>query len=223
MPSLSLVPSLPAKSFEELEQLLMTLTGVSKEFQVDIVDGQFVPHTSWPFTESDPQQALTRLASYTASFALEIDCMVREPLQYLDTSTQLGAKRVIVHLGSTNDYAAVIAHAQSHRYQLGFAANANVPLSELEAWLPEIDFVQLMGIENVGQQGQPFDERTSERARQLRTHYPDLDLAVDGAVNAVTIPKLCAAGVNRFAPGSAIAKANDPIAAYQTLAALIGL
>jgi ribulose-phosphate 3-epimerase len=149
--------------------------------------------------------------------------MVHEPLQYLDTIAMLGAHRVVVHLGSTDDYEAIIEHARAHGYSIGFAATADIPQGDLEHFIPQIDFVQLMGIVRVGQQGQPFDTRTLTRARALREQYPDLDIAVDGAVNAHTIPQLYAAGVNRFAPGSAIATATDPAAAYCALAAQIGL
>ena len=41
--SVSLAPSLPASSFEELEALFTKLTGTAKEMQVDIVDGVFAP------------------------------------------------------------------------------------------------------------------------------------------------------------------------------------
>lgn len=221
MLSLSIVPSLPAASREQLETLLTALAGTVREFQIDIVDGQFVPPVSWPFTELNPTAALATLAPWSQKFELEFDCMVTEPYQYLDTLVALGAKRVVVHLGSTIDYFRIIGHAKAHAYRLGFAATADRPLAELETWIPDINFVQLMGIAAVGQQGQPFDVRTLSRARELRARHPDLEIAVDGAVNSATIPLLYAAGVNRFAPGSAVATAADPVRAYEALRTLI--
>ncbi len=217
----SIVPSFPAPSYMELERVLKALSGVATGFQVDIVDGQFVPFTSWPFTESDPQTALMRLQEWTAMYELEVDCMVTSPEQYLDTLVALGAKRVVVHMGSTTKYEEIIAHARTYGYQLGFAATSAVPISELLAWVPEIDYVQLMGIKAVGQQGQPFDRETLDRATTLRMRFPDLEIAVDGSVNSTTIPQLYAAGVTRFAPGSAITRAEDPVVAYQTLRKLL--
>ncbi len=218
---LSFVPSFPAPSWTALRHVLNQLAGVAPGFQVDIVDGQFVPHTSWPFTETDPKTALASLVPFAEAYIIEIDCMVLEPLQYLDAVAAAGARRVIVHLGSTFEFAPILAHAATHGYQLGIAATADVPLSDIVALIPDISFVQLMGIAAVGQQGQPFDVRTLARARELRDRYPDLEIAVDGAVNSDTIPLLYAAGVNRFAPGSAITKAPDPVAAYRELQALV--
>ncbi len=51
--------------------------------------------------------------------------------------------------------------------------------------------------------------------------YPQLEIAIDGSVNTATLPLLKAAGANRFAPGSAIAKAEDPKRAYEQLLSMV--
>jgi len=220
---ISVVPSLPAASFDEIVALCEALHGIASEIQIDIVDGEFVPHTSWPFTEADidPIESLQLLAPYANQFSLEIDCMVRNPEKYLDTFVELGIKRVIVHIGSTDAYADIITHSRDHEYTLGFAITNDIPLDNLLVYIDDISYVQLMGIAHVGQQGQPFDERTLSRARALREQFPDLEIAVDGAVNMQTMPQLYAAGVTRFAPGSAIAKTADPAESYKQLSALV--
>ncbi len=220
-PQHKIVPSYPAPSFAELTRLFDTLKGVTDEVQVDMVDGAFAPSTSWPFTEDDPAAALTELAPYTRDFTIEMDCMIEDPERWLDRFTALGIKRVVVHLGSTDAYEEIIEHARAHRYAIGLALTNDVPLAALDPFVERIDFVQLMGIREVGRQGRPFDEETVARAAKLRAHYPSLDIAVDGGVNERTIPPLLAAGVNRFAPGSDITTAADPAAAFRTLSALI--
>lgn len=219
----TLVPSLPAHSYKELQELFENMRGVSKGVQVDIVDGRFVPHRSWPFTETDVEQELTKLKSYTDDFQVEIDCMINAPEQFLDQFVRIGIQRVIVHVGSTKVYGQIIAHARTHGYAIGLAFTNDVPLSFVQPFIEKIDFVQIMGIAQVGQQGQPFDERTLTTARALREAYPDLEIAVDGSVNAQTIPLLREAGVNRFAPGSAVCAAPDQAAAYKQLQELVTL
>lgn len=217
----TIVPSLPAASFEQLSHLAEALDGVSYGFQIDIVDGLFVPHTSWPFTEGDPGAELYKIKELPQSYQYELDCMVCEPEQYLSVFADLQLERVIIHIGSTNCYGTLIQHARQHGYKIGLAFTNDVPLSFLYPYIDKIDFVQIMGIAKVGQQGQPFDERTLETARTLRSQYPELSIAVDGSVNAETIPRLLAAGVNHFAPGSAISKANSPAIAYKQLSTLL--
>ena len=217
----TVLPSLPAASFSEIQSLTKALKGISSEIQIDIVDGKFVPLVSWPFTEEDPVSSLSLLVQFTNDYRIEMDCMVLNPEQYLDVFVELGVRRVIIHVGSTQAYGEIINHAKVYGYKIGFALTNDTPLDILLEHIDELDFVQLMGIKEVGQQGQPFDERTLKRARELRSQFPELEIAVDGSVNAQTMPLLYAAGVTRFAPGSAIAKTNDPAAAYKHLLSLV--
>lgn len=219
--TVSVTPSLPAANLDELLALGRALAGVAPELQVDLVDGEFAPARSWPFTDAaDPVASLASLAPLAAAFALEFDCMLCSPERYLDAFAALGAARVVVHHGSTEQLGACATHARAHGYRLGLGVTNDVPLATIEQHLQHVSYVQLMGIAVVGAQGQPFDARTIPRAAELRALYPMLEIAVDGSVNAETIPHLRAAGVNRFAPGSAIARAADPAAAYRALAAL---
>jgi ribulose-phosphate 3-epimerase len=217
----SLVPSLPASSENELVNALRELEGIADSFQIDMVDGVFAPSLAWPFTESDPIQALDLLADWSSKFVLELDCMVNQPEQYLDKLVALGVKRVIVHIGSTENIREIIQHARKNFYKLGLAITNDTAFDELSPYLAEIDFVQVMGIAVVGTQGQPFDERTLIRVSDLRLSNPTLEIAVDGAVNATTIPLLLKAGANRLAPGSAIIKATEPKLAYLELKKLL--
>ena len=216
-----IVPSLPATSYEELIRLFNTLEGVADEIQVDIVDGQFAPFVSWPFTETDVETALRNMALYKDIFQLEVDCMIMNPERLLDLFVEVGFRRVVVHLRSTEKYDEIISHARTHGYAIGFATVNHIPLEELEQHIEKINFVQLMGIKEIGQQGQPFDKRTLVRAKELRSKYPELEIAVDGSVNKDTIGPLLEAGVNRFAPGSAVAKTPDPARAFRELESLI--
>jgi ribose 5-phosphate isomerase B len=221
--SYSVLPSLPARSFEEIQNLVGTLSGVVSEIQVDIVDGVFAPQASWPFTEANPKEALLKLRALAEKVALEIDCMCMRPEDYLDVFSELPVARVIVHAESTTQYEKCISHARAHGYKIGLAVLNDTKPRLFDTYATNFDFVQVMGIKEVGAQGQPFDERTFETIRMLRAKYPSLEISVDGGVNEATIQKLRLAGANRFAPGSAIVRAQDSSAAYLKLATLAGV
>lgn len=216
---ITVVPSYPAPAFADLADLANDISGVVNELQVDIVDGEFVTTQSWPFTQSENeiQKELGRLMELPSGLALELDCMVMEPVQYLDTFVELGVSRVIVHYGSTNFYEECVEHASNHEYLIGLALLPSVDLNEVMELISVFDYVQIMGIAEVGAQGQPFDDRALDIVAAIRSVFPEKDIAVDGAVNIETIPALVAAGATRLAPGSAIVKAVDRIAAYETL------
>jgi ribose 5-phosphate isomerase B len=223
LPKRNIVPSLPAASFDEIERIGTLLRNISSGLQIDIVDNVFAPHTSWPFTQADPKSELLKLKEWSSQFEMEIDCMCMDPLQYLDLFVEIGVMRVVIHAGSTEEYAACIAHAHEHKYAIGLAVTNDTDLQVLNTLSSSIDFIQVMGIEHIGQQGQQFDERTLDTVAKLRKIHPYMEIAVDGAVNERTIPHLLQAGVTRFAPGSAVAKAPDPVSAYTHLASMIGL
>ncbi len=216
----TITPSLPAASLKELLQLAEALKGVAPMIQVDIVDGVFAPHTSWPFTEADSIAALGELRTLTNIIPVEVDCMVREPERYIDSLIASGVSSIILHFGSTDEYEALSLKVRNAGLKIGIAIMNDTDLSEVVLLLPLFDFVQVMGIREVGAQGQPFDERTLDTLRALRALDSSLTLVVDGAVNATTVSQLTRAGANRLAPGSAVAKAPDSHAAYEQLSAL---
>lgn len=215
---ISLVPSYPAPSWDSLESALNDLANISPEFQVDIVDGEFVPAVSWPFSGSC---SFERLAQYADVFSFEIDCMVRSPRQYLDALADLCVSRVIIHHTSTDDYVSCIEHAREHDYKIGIAVLPTVSFEDVRDLIVQFDYVQVMGIREVGKQGQPFAPETVTLIKQIREVFPEKEIAVDGAVNKDTIPVLLAAGANRLAPGSAIVAAPDRASAYRDLCELI--
>lgn len=220
----TVVPSLPAADFESLHTLAIAIASVASEIQIDLVDGQFVPLRSWPFTlVHEPQAVVTELqkiATLPESLGREFDCMVKNPEQYLDTLVALKAKRIIIHYGSTQAYNACIAHARTHGYHIGIAFLPTLDAETAIVAARDFDYIQVMGIKEVGKQGQPFAPEALALIAALLVAYPEKEIAVDGAVNADTIPALITAGATRLAPGSAIAKADNPALAYQALLAL---
>lgn len=216
-----IIPSLPAASFSEISDLAESLKGVADQLQIDFVDGQFAPFVSWPFTEADPQAALAQLQEIAEMYELGFDCMLKQPEIYLDSFVEAGARRVVIHYGSTENYQEILGHARGVGYSLGLAFTNDDLYDEVAQLLPGFDYVQVMGIAKVGQQGQPFDERTIETVGKLRQQFSHLDITIDGSVNKDTILALKNAGANKFAPGSAISKASNPREAYLELLALV--
>lgn len=219
---ITIVPSFPAPTFEDLADVANDIASVADELQVDIVDGEFVSAQSWPFNQDDVEvvEELGRLMELPPGLALELDCMVLEPVQYLDTFVELGVSRVVIHFGSTNYYEECLEHAASHDYLIGLAVLPGTDIQEIANLIERFDYVQVMGIAEIGEQGQPFDVRSLDTIATIRSLFPDKEIAVDGAVNTETIPALVLAGATRLAPGSAIVNTVDRVTAYQTLYAI---
>jgi ribulose-phosphate 3-epimerase len=72
-----------------------------------------------------------------------------------------------------------------------------------------IQFVQLMGIDHIGFQGQEFDEKVIGRVKHLRLKYPGLPISVDGGVSLENAQSLFEAGADRLVVGSAIFNSDN--------------
>lgn len=211
-----IVPALIPKQADEVRELLPRLR-FSPEVHLDVVDGQFVPYTSWPY---NPVGVPEEVKSVTDPFTLEVDLMVADPLSAAKAWLRAGADMLVFHTEtiSIDDFA---FFADRHKVSVSVSALNDTPIEELLPYLEYADGVQCMGIATIGAQGQPFDERVLERVREVKQRFPHLPVTVDGSVNAATIVTLRQAGADRFICGSAIVQAENPEAAKDALAALL--
>jgi ribulose-phosphate 3-epimerase len=213
----SIIPAIIPKSFAHLQESLSIVRPFTREVQVDVVDGKFVPFTSWPYLKDG---AIEDLQLFTPTFTIEVDLMLENPEEVIPTYARVGVKKIVVHGESTKMLERIFIQKRELGFSLGLSINNDSPLSMIEEHRNEIDYVQLMGIAKIGSQGQPFDTRVLERVRTLREKYPELTISIDGSVNAETLVQLKDAGANRFVSGSAIFGEDNPEQAFSYLSSL---
>jgi len=221
-----IIPALMPKSFEQLQQYAGQFSGLVKGVQVDVMDGIFVPETSWPY-EADGalstsfKEIVGRDRKIPEEDALyyELDLMIDSPEKGIKAWTQTGAQRLVFHYESIKDqdwFWKQLAHVKSPAPELGvfgvemgLALNITTPNEQIIPHIEKLDFVQFMGIEKIGFQGQLFDERVLPKIEDLRERFPELIISIDGGVSLDIAPRLIDAGVNRLVAGSAILKSED--------------
>ncbi len=230
----AIVPAILPTSREDLEGKLAMLEGLVDTVQIDIVDGKFAESTTWPYTDESEEFA-RRVADgsslpYLGTFRYEVDLMVRNVEEVTGLWIAAGVQRLVVHAESTTVLPQIISdlqvkygHAKDFTPDLlsfGLSIGNDTDLFTLEPYIKDIDFVQFMGIANIGKQGEPFDERVLERVRAFRNLHPETTIQVDGAVSLETAPKLLSAGVDRLVVGSALFRApnlRDALKRFKTL------
>lgn len=193
-----------AKRLNEAEAFANSPNG-SGWVQIDIADGIFTPTMSW----HTPAELAEHLGVQHPSGKMpniEIDMMVAEPEEKVESWIRAGAKRVIIHIESTTTekLQEIITRLSNSQVEVGLALNIDTPNEALEPWIGKIDFAQFMGIAKIGYQGQAFDPRVLPKIKDLRKKYPNAIIQVDGGVNAANAPLLKEAGANRLVVGSAI-------------------
>lgn len=209
MISSPIVPAVIPKSLLDLQTQLTTL-GPVPELHLDMVDGIFVPYTSWPYSEAGNVASVKALL---AAYTLEVDLMIQNPLEAASSWVSAGADRLIFHT-ETISVATFTQFALTSGVTVGVAASNDTSFDDLEPYLAVADFVQVMGIAQIGAQGQPLDTRCLERLAQLAEHFPRLPRSLDGSVNADTLPGLLLLKLDRYIMGSAVMSAVDPHTAY---------
>jgi len=222
---IEIIPAIMPKSYDDLVDKLSLVSGLVPLVQIDVMDGVFVPNKSWPYFEKvdkDFQAILKEEEGFPLweEIDFEVDLMVSNPEAVSQEWVTVGAKRLIIHFESFAGVPEVSASIKKIREMLpakdsilyteiGIAINPSTSNDVLETILPDIDFVQFMGIEKIGFQGQMFDERVPTKISSLRAKHPEVTISVDGSVNEETIPRLIEVGANRLAVGSAIFASDD--------------
>ncbi len=211
-----IVPAVIPKSLSHIKTELPNLS-FSQEIHVDVVDGKFVPFISWPY---EPNGVPKEISSMTDSFTLEVDLMVDDPITAAEAWIEAGADMLVFHVETIN-LKSFIEFVKTSPVSIGVSSLNDTSLDILLSYLNVADYVQLMGIEKIGVQGQSFDERVFERINAIKESFPNHPITIDGSVNKETILSLKQAGVNRLIVGSAIVSAKNPYEAYKELMSLI--
>lgn len=220
--SIEIIPAIMPKSIEDIKSKIGLVSDLVSTIQLDLMDGDFVPNQTWPYNGNDDYQFEQILAEeeglpFWDRVDFEFDLMVRNSEKQFDTFIKMGAKRVVFHLeaensepGAFKEFIEAIDVYTREILKIGISIGMDTPLEDIYPFLNHVDFVQLMGIDEIGFQGEEFDERVLDRIRLLRSQYKDLSISVDGSVNLETAPKIIDAGANILVVGSAIWKSQDP-------------
>jgi ribulose-phosphate 3-epimerase len=207
-------PSIYAADFSRLGAQLETLHGAGASvFHFDVGDGAFIPEiTIGPVV-------LASISPYVRGWGATLDChlMVAEPEKHFEAIAKAGGDSVTFHVEVRPEPAGAIAEARSLGLGVGIAFNPETPVEVAAAAAEGADLALCMSI-HPGYSGQPFQERTYERVRELRALLPPaVRIQVDGGVGADNIARLRDEGVSLFVAASSIFAAADPVAAYRGL------
>ncbi|MDB4992284.1 MAG: ribulose-phosphate 3-epimerase, ribulose-phosphate 3-epimerase [Parcubacteria group bacterium] len=222
-----IIPAVLPISSEDLQDKLLRLQGFAKNVQVDLVDGVFASPASWPFTtpgKIDEQGQNLDALEFLGALHMELDLMVTDPEACIDPWITAGANRITIHAESTRVLPKILSDIKT-KYghdvafmpgllSIGLAIHASTEISLIEPFLNQVDYVQFMGIDTIGRQGEPFDARILPKLRAFKKKYPKMPVQVDGGVSLETAPALLSAGVSRLIVGSAIWKAKNVETAY---------
>jgi ribulose-phosphate 3-epimerase len=213
-------PSLYAADFARLgEQVDALLAAGCRVFHWDVGDGHFIP----PITMGPIVLQSIAARTHDAGGVLDCHLMVAEPWKHIEQFAEAGADSVTVHFEVCPDLPEVVGLAREHGLQAGLVFNPETEVEPVAAAATEasVDLVLCMSV-HPGYSGQAFIPESVERIRRLRGLLPEeIPVQVDGGVGEQNIHELYEAGARLFVAATAIFGADDPVQAYEHLAAAV--
>lgn len=224
MSNIEIIPAILPETVADIRNNVAAIVDAVKIVQIDMVDGKFAPTQTWPYNGEDRQFFDALIAEeegmpYWQEMSYELDLMVKDAHAHLDFFYPFGPTRLVLHAeaeGDEKEFADFVEAIDPYirdSVEIGIALNIDSSVDAYAHILKEADFVQCMGIAQIGYQGEPFDERVFDKIKEIREKFPGLTIAVDGGVTLENTPALVKAGVTRLVVGSAIWNASDPIEA----------
>ena len=219
---IEIIPTCVARDESDVVASAEAIRAYASAIHLDVDDGVFAPVVSWPY---DKHGAFKEFElSATAGLFVEVHLMVEEPREIGVHMAHAGADRIIAHIegfaDTTEAHGALEVWRRSGAKEVGLGLLLATPFEVIEPLISACDVVHLMSIATIGTQGIPYDIRAPARIVEFHRRFPDTVISVDGGVSEKNIAELARAGATRFGVGSAISKAPDPKAKYDTLKTL---
>lgn len=194
-------PSILASDYANLESELNKCAS-AQLIHVDVMDGHFVPNISIgaPVVSSIKK---------VCSIPFDVHLMISNPIDYIEDFANAGADIICFHAESNSDIGQTIAKIKSYGVKPAIALKPATDIDVILPYLEELEMVLVMTVEP-GFGGQGFMKSTMPKIKKLREINGEIDIEVDGGINAETIKIAAENGANVFVAGSAIFNSDSP-------------
>ena len=212
-----IAPSVLSADFGNLARDIQMLNNSACDWiHCDVMDGNFVPNISFGFP-------VLKAIQKVAKKPMDVHLMIEGADRYVEQFRDAGAEVLTVHAENNVHLDRLCQLIRSHGMKAGVAINPGTPVESLVDVIPSLDMVLVMSV-NPGFGGQKFIENTYSKLIRLdgirREMRADFLIEVDGGVNDKNAAKLFEAGADVLVAGSAVFKAEDPVAMIARLKGL---
>lgn len=203
-------PTVLAEEPHAYREQMERITPFAKRIQIDLTDGDFAPsktigieHIWWP-----------------ESVQMDIHLMYRRPAAVINQLLTLHPHMVIVHSEAEVVFSEVAANLHHHDTKAGLAVLAETPVDSIKPLLSICDHVLIFS-GTLGRFGGTADLNLLEKAKQIKSLKPSIEIGWDGGINAENAKPLADGGIDVLNVGGFIQKADDPSGAYAKLKSIV--
>ncbi len=207
-------PSVLAADFTRLgEEVKDVVRAGADMVHLDVMDGVFVTNISFGLPVISALRRVT-------DAVFDVHLMIDKPERYVDRFIDAGADILTFHYEATAESEAILKRIRERGVLAAISVKPGTPVSEIYGLLPLCDMVLVMTVEP-GYGGQALIPETLLKVRELREKIDSLglniDIQVDGGINAKNAPDAIAAGANILVAGSSVFGAKDRAEAINAL------
>lgn len=207
------IPSINHSDPEELRRRIRQVEPYVRWVHVDVSDGIFASVKIF----NDP----SALYNFFTPLNIELHLMIEKPEEHLDAWLKTGARRLLVHIESTNSFAMIRRRVLRAEREIGAALHPATSPEAYDAYAELTNYVLVLGV-TPGPSGQKMQPHCINTVMHLRERHPKCIIEVDGGVSIIkgTAHKLVAAGANNLCVGHEIFSSGDiaaTIEAFRTL------
>ena len=202
------VPTITTDQQAVFDANLTEFSKFCKRIHVDVSDGTLAPTKMLPISSIHGLEGIT----------LDIHLMSARPSEHLADVIKLKPSLCIVHAEVDDDLPNFFTQLKNAGIRVGVALLRTTFPKRVQERIAMADHVLIFAGE-LGTQGGMIDLLQTEKVPLVRALKPDLEIGWDGGVNLSNIRAVAHAGVDVIDVGSAITKAADKAAMYQSLVA----